>query len=72
MTDLDGTLIDTVRVNYLAYKEALEPFGVKIDYDYFKKFCNGRHYKAFVSEIFCLKSIDARRIYTGNIFITQK
>ena len=51
MTDLDGTLIDTVRVNYLAYKEALEPFGGKIDYDYFKKFCNGRHYKAFVSEI---------------------
>jgi len=51
MIDLDGTLFDTKEVNYLAYKEAIEPFGFSIDYDYYCKFCNGRHYLDFLPQI---------------------
>lgn len=52
MTDLDGTLFDTAMVNYLAYKEAIMKFGYDMSYDYFHKFCNGRYYKQFLSELF--------------------
>lgn len=49
--DLDGTLFDTRRVNWLSYKEALAPFGVNLDYEYFAKECNGKHYKTFVPDL---------------------
>lgn len=52
MTDLDGTLFNTTMVNYLAYKEAIQKFGYELSYDYFYKFCNGRYYKHFLSELF--------------------
>ena len=51
MSDLDGTLFDTADVNYSAYQEAMNPFGGKIDHDYFRESCNGRHYKEFLPEI---------------------
>lgn len=51
MTDLDGTLFDTVTANYLAYQEAMRPFGFNIDREYFSKHCNGRHYREFIPEI---------------------
>lgn len=51
MVDLDGTLIDTKKVNYHAYREAIEPYGYSIDYDYYCKFCNGRHYLDFLPQI---------------------
>lgn len=35
MIDLDGTLFDTKEINYRAYKEAIEPYGYKIDYQYY-------------------------------------
>ena len=46
--DLDGTLFDTSRVNWLSYQEAVRPYGADIDYAYFRDFCNGRHYTEFV------------------------
>ena len=49
--DLDGTLFNTDNVNYKAYKEALLPFGIELDREYFVKYCNGRHYKEFVPKI---------------------
>lgn len=49
--DLDGTLFDTRRVNYLAYRKALEEFGIHLDRDFFFKNCNGRHYKDFLPQI---------------------
>ena len=49
--DLDGTLYDTRRVNFLSYQKALEQFGFMMDYEYFAKECNGRHYKTFLPEI---------------------
>lgn len=51
MVDLDGTLFDTKEVNYLAYKEAIKPYGYTIDYDYYCEFCNGRHYLDFLPQI---------------------
>ncbi len=49
--DMDGTLYNTNDVNYYAYKEALEKYSVKLDYDYYCKFCNGRHYKTFIPQL---------------------
>lgn len=51
MIDLDGTLFNTKEVNYLAYKEAIEPYGYDIDYKYYCEFCNGRHYLDFLPQI---------------------
>lgn len=49
--DLDGTLFDTSDVNYYAYKDALAPYGVALDEEYFKTQCNGRHYTEFIPAI---------------------
>lgn len=51
MVDLDGTLFDTKEVNYLAYQEAVQQFGYKIDYKYYCEYCNGRHYMDFLPKI---------------------
>ena len=51
IVDLDGTLVDTKDVNYHAYKEALEPYGYKIDYKYYCDHCNGYHYLDFLPQI---------------------
>ncbi len=49
--DLDGTLYDTRRVNWLAYQKALQAYGASIDYEYFSAECNGQHYKTFLPQI---------------------
>lgn len=49
--DLDGTLYDTRRVNYLSYNKALQECGAGIEYEYFSQNCNGRHYSEFLSQI---------------------
>ena len=41
--DLDGTLFETGEVNYHAYQDALAPYGITLDKEYFLKRCNGRH-----------------------------
>lgn len=46
--DLDGTLFDTSEVNFYAYKDALKPFGVSLEKEYFVTECNGKHYKEFL------------------------
>lgn len=48
MVDLDGTLFDTKDVNFSAYQEAVSLFGYSIEYDYFCKYCNGKHYLDFL------------------------
>ena len=48
---MDGTLFNTKEMNYLAYKEAIEAYGYSIDYKYYCKFCNGRHYMDFLPQI---------------------
>ena len=49
--DLDGTLFDTGEVNYYAYKDALEPYAVTLDKEFFLTKCNGRHYTEFLPQI---------------------
>ena len=51
MVDLDGTLVDTNEVNYLAYSEALCAHGYKIEKEYYYNNCNGRYYLDFLPEI---------------------
>lgn len=46
--DMDGTLYNTNNINYYAYKEALDKYDIKMDYDYYCNYCNGRHYKVFI------------------------
>lgn len=48
MVDLDGTLFDTRKVNYMAYREALERHGFQIDYEYYCEQCNGKYYLDFL------------------------
>lgn len=49
--DLDGTLFDTRRVNYQAYKFALDQYGVPLDYEVFASQFNGRLYKTYMSSL---------------------
>lgn len=46
--DLDGTLFDTRRVNYQAYKYALDKYNVPLDYELFASQFNGRLYKTYM------------------------
>ena len=45
--DLDGTLFDTVRVNYLSYQAALKPFGYAVDERFFREQCFGHDFGTF-------------------------
>lgn len=49
--DLDGTLFDTRRVNYHAYKYALDQYGVPLDYEEFASMFNGRLYKTYMPSL---------------------
>lgn len=49
--DLDGTLFDTNRVNYCAYKDALKAYGYELEYEYFANCCAGRYYQDFLMAI---------------------
>ncbi len=51
MVDLDGTLFDTKKVNYLAYKDAVSKYGYNLDYEYYCEKCNGNYYMDFLPEI---------------------
>lgn len=50
--DLDGTLYNTSRLNYMAYQEAMKEYGFEgCNYDYFCNNCNGKHYTEFLPNI---------------------
>ncbi len=49
--DLDGTLFDTLEVNYQAYKKSLNEMGYELSYSFFMKECYGKHYKEFLSKL---------------------
>ena len=48
--DLDGTLFDTLKVNFKAYQKALEDHGYTITYDDFTSQCNSKHYLDFLPQ----------------------
>lgn len=60
--DLDGTLFDTKNVNFQAYAKALENYGIKLDYDFFCQFCNGRKYSEFLPMILKSSAINKQEI----------
>ncbi len=49
--DLDGTLFDTKEVNYYAYRDALKPYGIELEKQYFLEDCFGKHYLEFLPVI---------------------
>ena len=51
LVDLDGTLVDTRKVNYQAYNKVLKMFGRSIDYEYFANQCNGKYYREFLPPV---------------------
>ena len=51
LCDLDGTLFDTLEVNYYSYKESLNIFNYDIGYDFFLEECYGKYYKDFLSKL---------------------
>lgn len=48
--DLDGTLFDTRKVNYMAYREAIASVGLPVNFDYEKylRECWGPTYREFL------------------------
>jgi haloacid dehalogenase superfamily, subfamily IA, variant 3 with third motif having DD or ED len=51
LCDLDGTLFDTLEVNYHSYKEALNIFNYDLKCDFFLEQCYGKYYKNFLSKL---------------------
>lgn len=46
--DMDGTLIDTCRVNFMSYREALAEEGISLTFEYFRTECFGKGYKDYL------------------------
>ncbi len=73
--DLDGTLFNTNKVNYLSYKQALNEIEYDVEYEYFAKECNGKLYKEFLPRITgnnneeLLKQLHKRKkeLYSNNL-----
>jgi beta-phosphoglucomutase len=51
LVDLDGTLVDTAEANYLAYAEALAPFGVAVERARWDEATQGRNWRQFLPAI---------------------
>lgn len=50
ITDFDGTLVDTLMANYLAYREAFESFNYQLSLDEYKQ-CYGLRFDAFCDKM---------------------
>lgn len=63
--DLDGTLFDTRRVNYLSYKKAIESLekSFPIEEEAFGRICCGRNYKDFLVNDFRLTNEQADQVH---------
>ncbi len=48
LVDLDGTLVDTRRANFLAYQAALSEVGVAVDQDHFEDRAFGKNWRQFL------------------------
>ena len=51
MTDLDGTLVNTLAVNYESYRQALEEAGYPLSLETYERDCFGRTYRDFLPEL---------------------
>lgn len=50
ITDFDGTLVDTLMANYLAYREAFESYNYQLTLDEYKQ-CYGLRFDAFCNKM---------------------
>ncbi len=48
--DLDGTLLDTLEANFLAYQRALSLFDIDLGYEFFRDECFGKTSKEFLNK----------------------
>lgn len=58
LVDLDGTLFDTGKTNYMAYQKALSKLNVEITEKYYRDKCEGRDYKEFLAELIPSEEIE--------------
>lgn len=61
--DLDGTLFNTNDVNYYSYLNAVKGEGIHIDYEFWCKECNGRHYQYFLPKLGITEAETMERIH---------
>lgn len=63
VTDMDGTLIDTCKANFEAYKYAIDNCYGKtedISFEEFKEKCFGKNYKFFLEKIYLITNESVR------------
>ena len=48
--DLDGTLLDTLDANFLAYRETLMVLGIELEYGFFRDECFGSSSREFLKK----------------------
>ncbi|MDM7325482.1 MAG: HAD family phosphatase [Thermus sp.] len=60
--DLDGTLADTDPLHLLAWREALAPFGIRVDEAFYRKRISGRLNPDIVKDLLGLAGEDAREL----------
>ena len=49
--DLDGTLIDTLMINYESYRIAMEEVGLEFTLEFYRDHCFGKNYRDFLPEV---------------------
>ncbi|WP_022799086.1 HAD family hydrolase [Thermus islandicus] len=60
--DLDGTLADTDPLHLLAWREALKPYGLEVDREFYGKRISGRLNPEIVQDLLGLEGEEARRL----------
>ncbi|WP_448567405.1 HAD family hydrolase [Thermus sp.] len=60
--DLDGTLADTDPLHFLAWREALRPYGLQVDPEFYRKRISGRLNPEIVQDLLSLEGEEARRL----------
>lgn len=63
--DLDGTLADTDPLHFLAWKEALRPFGLEVDEAFYRRHISGRLNPEIVRDLLGLEGEEAKRLIEG-------
>ncbi len=60
--DLDGTLADTDPLHLLAWREALKPYGLEVDREFYGRRISGRLNPEIVRDLLGLEGEEARRL----------
>ena len=77
ITDFDGTLVDTFRANYMAYRKAFEEMGLVLPETEYSR-CFGYRFERFMEAVgiedkqIALKIKELKSIYYPNYFTCLK